>query len=145
MASDDHAPGFVPGRGYTQEDWDEVSDNPPITVQQFIASQPLVEANPSLVAAMKRGRGNPRSPTKDLVSLRLDKDVLATLRAGGSGWQSRANEMLRKGLGLDHPEPATTDNLVIAPPLPVAVEEALELLRLDPVEPSSRQERKRAG
>jgi uncharacterized protein (DUF4415 family) len=35
------------------------------------------------------------------VSLRLDEDVLAALRAGGSGWQSRANEMLRKGLELD--------------------------------------------
>ncbi len=55
---------------------------------------------PELVAAMRRKRGNPRAPTKDLVSLRLDKDVLATLRASGSGWQSRANEMLRKGLGL---------------------------------------------
>ena len=50
---------------------------------------------------MKRSRGNPRMPTKDLVSLRLGKDVLAALRASGSGWQSRANEMLRKSLGLD--------------------------------------------
>ena len=100
MASGEHAPGFVPGRGYSQEDWDEVSDNPEITNEQWAKARPLVETRPELVAAMRRGRGNPRSPTKDLVSLRLDKDVLATLRAGGSGWQSRANDMLRKGLGL---------------------------------------------
>ena len=101
MGSDKQAPSFVPGRGYTQEDWDEVSDNPEITPEQWATAKPLVETHPELVAAMRRGRGNPRSPTKDLVSLRLDKDVVATLRASGSGWQSRANEILRKSLGLD--------------------------------------------
>ncbi len=100
MGSDGHAPGFVPGRGYTQEDWDEVSDSPEITAEQFAQSVPLSKAMPELVAAIRRRRGNPRTPTKDLVSLRLDKDVLATLRASGSGWQSRVNDMLRKGLGL---------------------------------------------
>lgn len=101
MASDGHAPGFEPGHGYTQEDWDEVGDNPEITPEQAAQVRPPVEVTPELVAAMKRGRGNPRAPTKDLVSLRLDKDVLATLRASGPGWQGRANEMLRKGLGLE--------------------------------------------
>lgn len=101
MASEGHFPGFEPGYGYTQEDWDEVCDNPPITPEQAAASRPLIETMPDLVAALKRGRGNPRAPTKDLVTLRLDKDVLAAFRASGSGWQSRANDMLRKGLGLD--------------------------------------------
>ena len=101
MASDEQAPGFVPGRGYTREDWDAVSDNPEITDEQWAQARPLVEVMPDLVAAMERRRGSQRAPTKDLVSLRLDKDVLATLRAGGSGWQGRVNAMLRKGLGLD--------------------------------------------
>ena len=101
MASDRHFPGFEPGHGYTQEDWDEVSDNPEITSEQAAQARPLVETLPELAAAMKRSRGNPRLPTKDLVSLRLDEDVLATLRASGSRWQSRVNEILRKGLGLD--------------------------------------------
>ncbi len=100
MASDNHFPGFEPGHGYTQEDWDEVCDNPEITPEQAAAARPLVEVMPELVAAMERRRGPQRAPTKDLVSLRLDKDVLATLWASGSGWQSRANEMLRRGLGL---------------------------------------------
>lgn len=101
MASKDHAPGFVPGHGYSQDVWDEVSDNPEITPEQFAQSRPLIETMPELVEAMKRRRGNPRAVTKDLVTLRLDKDVLAAFRASGSGWQSRANEILRKGLGLD--------------------------------------------
>ena len=103
MVSDEHASGFVPGRGYTQEDWDEVCDNPEITPEQWASARPLTETRPDLVAVTKQRRGNPRAPTKDLVSLRLDKDVVATLRAGGSGGQSRANEMLRRGLGLDGP------------------------------------------
>lgn len=100
MASGDHAPGYVPNDRYTQEDWDDVSDNPELSAEQFAKARPLTEFHPDLVEAMRRKRGNPRVPTKDLVSLRLDKDVLATLRASGSGWQSRVNEMLRKGLGL---------------------------------------------
>ncbi len=101
MASDKHTPSFTPGRGYTQQDWDEVSENPEITEKQWASARPLMETRPELVEAMRRGRGNPKVSTKDLVSIRLDKDVLATLRAGGSGWQSRANEILRKSLGLD--------------------------------------------
>ncbi len=100
MASDDHAPGFVPGQGFTQEDWDEVCDNPETTDAEQAEARPMTEAMPELVAAMRRKRGTPKIATKDLVTLRLDKDVLATLRAGGPGWQSRANEMLRKSLGL---------------------------------------------
>ena len=101
MAFDDHAPGYVPGGGFSQEDWDEVSDNPELTAEGFAKARPLTETRPDLVEAMKRGRGNPRAATKDLVTLRLDKDILAAFRASGSGWQSRANDMLRRGLGLD--------------------------------------------
>jgi uncharacterized protein (DUF4415 family) len=35
-----------------------------------------------------------------LVTLRLDKDVIAALRAGGEGWQTRINELLRAAVGL---------------------------------------------
>ena len=45
-------------------------------------------------------RGRPRADyPKVLVSLRLDQDVLARLRADGPGWQTRVNEMLRKAVG----------------------------------------------
>jgi len=45
--------------------------------------------------------GRPKgSGTKQPVSLRLDKDVLAHFRATGPGWQSRMNDALRKAAGL---------------------------------------------
>jgi uncharacterized protein (DUF4415 family) len=47
---------------------------------------------------LRRVRGPQKRPTKALVSLRLDRDVLATLRASGRGWQGRVNAMLRKAL-----------------------------------------------
>jgi uncharacterized protein (DUF4415 family) len=38
-------------------------------------------------------RGRPKgSGSKELVSLRLDKEALATLRATGPGWQVRIND-----------------------------------------------------
>jgi len=36
---------------------------------------------------------------KELVSLRIDQDVLEHFRAGGPGWQERINETLRKAAG----------------------------------------------
>jgi len=48
---------------------------------------------------LRRGRGRPPLSTpKKLVSLRLDQDVIDGFRAGGPGWQSRINAVLRKHL-----------------------------------------------
>jgi uncharacterized protein (DUF4415 family) len=47
------------------------------------------------VAGIRRARGPQKSPTKELISLRLDRDVLEAYRATGRGWQTRANEALR--------------------------------------------------
>jgi len=52
-----------------------------------------------MAAPVKRGRPVSDSP-KISTTIRLDPDVLAQLRAGGKGWQTRANEILRKGMGL---------------------------------------------
>ena len=47
-------------------------------------------------------RGRPRlASTKELVTLRLDPDVLAHFKADGDGWQTRMNDALRKAAGLD--------------------------------------------
>jgi uncharacterized protein (DUF4415 family) len=37
---------------------------------------------------------------KELVSLRIDRDVLDRFQAGGAGWQERINAALRKAAGL---------------------------------------------
>ena len=36
---------------------------------------------------------------KELVSLRIDQDVLEHFQAGGPGWQDRINDALRKAAG----------------------------------------------
>lgn len=36
---------------------------------------------------------------KEQVTLRLDQDVLEFFRSGGTGWQDRINEALRKAAG----------------------------------------------
>jgi uncharacterized protein (DUF4415 family) len=45
----------------------------------------------------------PKSPSlpnaKELVSLRIDRDVLEHFQDGGPGWQDRINEALRKIVG----------------------------------------------
>ena len=48
-------------------------------------------------AKVKRGPGRPMgSGTKAQVTLRLDVEVLEALKATGAGWQTRANDILRK-------------------------------------------------
>jgi uncharacterized protein (DUF4415 family) len=51
------------------------------------------------LAKLVRGRGErgpQKAPTKQQVTLRLDRDVIDRFRSTGSGWQSRINEVLRK-------------------------------------------------
>ena len=50
---------------------------------------------------IRSGRGRPPSGNaKELVSIRLDQDVLRVLRANGPGWQTRVNGMLRAAMDL---------------------------------------------
>jgi uncharacterized protein (DUF4415 family) len=41
-------------------------------------------------------RGPQKSPVKQQVTLRLDRDVVERFRATGPGWQRRINDVLRK-------------------------------------------------
>ncbi len=91
-----HLGEFEPDHGFTIEDWEDVSDNPPITPELLAKARPFAEMLPALAASIRRTRGRQKTPTKQLVSLRIDRDVLDTLKAGGAGWQSRINNILRK-------------------------------------------------
>jgi uncharacterized protein (DUF4415 family) len=56
---------------------------------------------PELVELLRQGR--PALPVEDRkkrVTLYLDPDVLARLKADGKGWQTRANAALRRALGI---------------------------------------------
>jgi uncharacterized protein (DUF4415 family) len=80
-------------------------DNPEWTEEDFARSRPATEVvPPKLAAALMRKPGRPALPPEERkkpVSIRLSPDVLDALRASGPGWQTRADELLRKGLGLD--------------------------------------------
>jgi uncharacterized protein (DUF4415 family) len=77
---------------------DQDPDNPEWTTEDFARARPAIEVVPKLVAEYLRRRGKQKHPTKVLVSLRLERDVVDKLRASGPGWQSRANDMLRKAV-----------------------------------------------
>ena len=68
----------------------------------------LNDARTEAEAAFKRTTAKvPETPpkstalpgVKELVSLRIDQDVLEYFQEGGSGWQDRINEALRKAAG----------------------------------------------
>jgi uncharacterized protein (DUF4415 family) len=75
-------------------------ENPEWTEDDFARARPAQEVHPDLVAhseKRKRGqRGPQKKPIKELVSLRVDRDVLAKYKATGKGWQVRIAEALRK-------------------------------------------------
>lgn len=87
---------FVPGRGYTQEDWDAV-DSPELTDEQLAQARPFAEMFPELVANMRRSVGRPRSDNaKQAVTLRLSPQTLEKFEALGPDWRARMAEVLEK-------------------------------------------------
>ncbi|WP_298961553.1 BrnA antitoxin family protein [uncultured Methylobacterium sp.] len=84
-------------------------DSPEITDEEARQLRPFAEALPDLHAAWMRGRGRPRADvTKVAVKLRLDPDIVESYRAGGPGWQTRMNDVLREGMN-SHPDRAQQD------------------------------------
>jgi uncharacterized protein (DUF4415 family) len=73
-------------------------DAPQWTPEDWARARPMREVSPEIVERYLRSRGKQKKPTKVLVSLRLDSDLVDNLRASGQGWQSRANEMLKKAV-----------------------------------------------
>jgi uncharacterized protein (DUF4415 family) len=74
------------------------SANPEWTARDFAESKRIWEI-PELMHLSKRKpgeRGAQKAPTKQQVTLRLDRDVLERFRSTGPGWQSRINRALRK-------------------------------------------------
>ncbi len=87
---------------YTEEDVKEVLDNPEWTAEDFARARPASEVlGPAFMESWRRSRGQrgpQKQPTKQLVSLRIDRDIIEKFKSDGPGWQSRLNETLRKAL-----------------------------------------------
>jgi uncharacterized protein (DUF4415 family) len=75
------------------------ADDAPLTAVELKTARPARQAIPHIIAAVRQ-RGRPRGENKTLITLRLDKDLIAALRAGGDGWQTRINDLLRAAVGL---------------------------------------------
>jgi len=96
-------PNHAKAHGYTRADWDAV-DAPELTDVDLAQAQPFPEAFPALTEKFKteiarRGRPPTENP-KVAVSIRLDRDLVETMKSQGRGWQTRANALLREALGL---------------------------------------------
>jgi uncharacterized protein (DUF4415 family) len=87
---------FTPGRGYTREDWDAVSDNPEWTAEELADARPFEEVFPELAASARRARGKQKRPTKVRVTLRLDRATVDAFKATGAGWQTRLDAALKR-------------------------------------------------
>lgn len=77
------------------ENWSDPDDAPALNSEWFENANAAVAGRP----VSRRGRPKADDP-KQLVSLRLDRDLLEALRAEGPGWQTRANDKLREAVGL---------------------------------------------
>ena len=59
-------------------------------------AQPLNDAE---LARLRPARGRPAAAIKrPMLSMRVDPDVLAHLRASGKGWQTKVNALLRQAV-----------------------------------------------
>jgi len=70
-------------------------DNPEWTEEDFARAKPVSE-HPLLAKAFPRSRGPQKQPTKERITIRLDAELVETLRATGKGWQGRVNAILRR-------------------------------------------------
>lgn len=71
-----------------------------LRAEDMVQFRPAGEALPQALreALGIRRRGPQKAPTKVPTTIRLDPDVLAELKAKGSGWQTRVNDALRADL-----------------------------------------------
>lgn len=87
-----------PDPGYSQEDWDEVSDNPELTDAELAEMRPAREVPEVYNLLPKRGRGRPKlADAKVNLTLRIDPALLDAYKATGSGWQVLMHEALAAG------------------------------------------------
>ncbi len=83
---------------YTRSDIDDVSDSSEITAEEMARARLFSEVFPELAESAKRVRGKQKAPTKQLVSLRLDREVIDAFKSKGAGWQSLINETLKNAV-----------------------------------------------
>jgi uncharacterized protein (DUF4415 family) len=74
-------------------------ENPEWTAADFARAAGPEALPPALMAAFPNTKprgGRPAGSDKQLVSIRLDKEVVEKFKAAGPGWQTRINAALRR-------------------------------------------------
>ncbi len=80
----------------TETNWIDPDDAPELTDEFFRQAD---EFHGSTL--VRRGRPKART-TKQLLTVRYDKDIVEAFKATGKGWQSRMNDALRDWLKAHH-------------------------------------------
>jgi uncharacterized protein (DUF4415 family) len=87
-------------------------ENPELTAEWFARARPAAEvlreqfgAGAEHLLKPKRGRP-PKAERKRAINIRLSPDVLEHFRAGGPGWQTRLEEVLKKHVARVRPRSA---------------------------------------
>ena len=77
-----------------------------LTRTDIAEMRPFKEEFPALHETWKRGRGRPpKEQPKVRLTVRLDADVVARLKQGGRGYQTRINSILRAAMATPDREP----------------------------------------
>ena len=76
-------------RDFTVGDWHDPDDVPDLSTPEW---QAIIDKVP-----VRRGRP-PLDAPKMSITIRLDADLVSAFRAGGPGWQTRINDVLRRHL-----------------------------------------------
>lgn len=101
-----------------QNAWDAVA-SPELTDDELARMRPARGVlKPALFEKLTKGRGPQKAPTKEAVSLRLDREVVEHFRAMGPGWQTKINRTLRatvKAESTSHPTKVSGGKAAKAP------------------------------
>ena len=73
------------------------AENPEWSEADFARALPLASLPKAMqkTISQRAKRGPQKAPTKQLVSLRLSREVIEHFKAAGPGWQARIDETLR--------------------------------------------------
>ncbi len=66
--------------------------------KHFVPFSGLPTEEQENLRSLRKHRGPQKTPTKELISIRLSRDVVSKLRASGRGWQARVDKRLREWL-----------------------------------------------
>jgi uncharacterized DUF497 family protein len=79
------------------------TENPEWTAVDFEKARPALEVLPASLLHKLGVRGPQKAPTKELITIRLTRDVVESFRATGDGWQTRIDRALAEWLKTHQP------------------------------------------